>query len=203
MIPYLITALCGYLCGSFNSAIVVSRLLLKQDIRTLGSGNAGLTNAYRNMGAKRTALVLLGDILKAVIALSIGGMLLGDVGELLAGAFVIIGHVKPLYFQFRGGKGVLVGATTLAVFDWRIFVIAIGLFIITVAITKWVSLGSMLGALSFPITMYIWYDQPLFWCFACVLAGVIVYMHRSNVGRILKGTESKFQFKVKAVDAEK
>ncbi len=202
MLNWILTALCGYLCGSFNSAIVVSRALIGQDIRTLGSGNAGLTNAYRNLGAKRTGLVLLGDILKAVIALTVGGLLLGPAGELLAGAFVIVGHVFPLYFGFRGGKGVLVGATTLAVFDWRIFLVAIGLFIITVAITRFVSLGSILGAVSFPITMHLFYHNIAYTCVAIALASAVVYLHRANVKRLLAGTESKFKFKVKAVDAK-
>ena len=103
-------AVCAYLLGSLSFAIIVCRLTLEHDIREYGSGNAGLTNAFRTMGAGKTLLVLLGDTAKAAAALAIGGALLGPGGKLLAGAFVILGHVYPVYFGFRGGKGVLVGA---------------------------------------------------------------------------------------------
>ena len=150
----LVTMACAYLLGSLSFAIIVCKLTLGRDIRDYGSGNAGLTNAYRTMGGAKTLLVLLGDLAKAAAALAIGGALLGQGGKLLAGAFVILGHVYPAYFGFRGGKGVLVGAMTLLLFDWRIFLIALGLFIVAVAVTRWVSLGSILGAISFPVSMY-------------------------------------------------
>ena len=109
----LVTMACAYLLGSLSFAIIVCKLTLGRDIRDYGSGNAGLTNAYRTMGGAKTLLVLLGDLAKAAAALAIGGALLGQGGKLLAGAFVILGHVYPAYFGFRGGKGVLVGAMTL------------------------------------------------------------------------------------------
>ena len=118
---YLIIAAISYLLGSLSFAIIICKLTLGQDIRTYGSGNAGLTNSYRTMGAKKTLLVLVGDIGKAAISLAIGGMLEGTMGKLVAGIFVIVGHVFPVYFGFRGGKGVLVGATMLLFLDWRIF----------------------------------------------------------------------------------
>ena len=144
------------------------------------------------MGGAKTLLVLLGDLAKAAAALAIGGALLGQGGKLLAGAFVILGHVYPAYFGFRGGKGVLVGAMTLLLFDWRIFLIALGLFIVAVAVTRWVSLGSILGAISFPFTMYYFYRSPLYTVVAVVLSGAVIYLHRSNIKRILAGKENKF-----------
>src|SRR5699024_4141521 len=132
------------------------------------------------------------DLAKAAAALAIGGALLGQGGKLLAGAFVILGHVYPAYFGFRGGKGVLVGAMTLLLFDWRIFLIALGLFIVAVAVTRWVSLGSILGAISFPFTMYYFYRSPLYTVVAVVLSGAVIYLHRSNIKRILAGKENKF-----------
>ena len=188
----LVTMACAYLLGSLSFAIIVCKLTLGRDIRDYGSGNAGLTNAYRTMGGAKTLLVLLGDLAKAAAALAIGGALLGQGGKLLAGAFVILGHVYPAYFGFRGGNGVLVGAMTLLLFDWRIFLIALGLFIVAVAVTRWVSLGSILGAISFPFTMYYFYRSPLYTVVAVVLSGAVIYLHRSNIKRILAGKENKF-----------
>ena len=127
---FAIIAVCAYLLGSLSFAIIVSKLTLGKDIRNYGSGNAGLTNAYRTMGAKKTLLVLLGDIAKGAAAVSIGMVLAGPVGKLTAGIFVILGHMFPLYFGFKGGKGVLVGAVMLAFFDWRVFGIAFVLFLL-------------------------------------------------------------------------
>ena len=194
---FAIIAVCAYLLGSLSFAIIVSKLTLGKDIRNYGSGNAGLTNAYRTMGAKKTLLVLLGDIAKGAAAVSIGMVLAGPVGKLTAGIFVILGHMFPLYFGFKGGKGVLVGAVMLAFFDWRVFGIAFVLFLLSVIVTKWISLGSILGALSFPITTRVFYRDPVLTAMALGMAAVVVFMHRSNIGRIIRGKENKFSFKSK------
>ena len=192
VINILILAAVGYQLGSINSAILVSKLTMGYDIRTKGSGNAGLTNAYRCMGTGRTLLVLVGDVAKAAIALYIGGMLMGPMGELIAGAFVILGHVFPLYFGFKGGKGVLVGATMVAMFDWRIVLILLAVFILLVGVTKWVSLGSVVGAAMFPFLTYFFYrDIPMF-VMTAAMAAAVIYMHRSNIVRMLHGEENKF-----------
>ena len=191
---FLIIAASAYLLGSLSFAIIICRLTLGKDIRAYGSGNAGLTNAYRTMGAGRTLLVLCGDIGNAAAALAIGGLLAGTMGKLVAGMFVILGHVFPVYFGFRGGKGVLAGATMLAFLDWRIFVIAVGLFLLAVLLTRWVSLGSMLGAVSFPVTMQIFYGDARLTALAALMAAAVVFMHRSNIKRILSGTENRFSF---------
>ena len=194
---FAIIAVCAYLLGSLSFAIIVSKLTLGKDIRNYGSGNAGLTNAYRTMGAKKTLLVLLGDIAKGATAVSIGMVLAGPVGKLTAGIFVILGHMFPLYFGFKGGKGVLVGAVMLAFFDWRVFGIAFLLFVLAVALTKWISLCSILGAISFPITTWVIYRDPVLTAMALGMAAVVVFMHRSNIGRIIHGKENKFSFKSK------
>ena len=194
---FAIIAVCAYLLGSLSFAIIVSKLTLGKDIRNYGSGNAGLTNAYRTMGAKKTLLVLLGDIAKGAAAVSIGMVLAGPVGKLTAGMFVILGHMFPLYFGFKGGKGVLVGAVMLVFFDWRVFGIAFLLFVLAVALTKWISLGSILGAISFPITTWVFYRDPVLTAMAFGMAAVVVFMHRSNIGRIIRGKENKFSFKSK------
>lgn len=196
-VNFLIIAASSYLLGSLSFAIIVCRLTLHQDIRTYGSGNAGLTNAYRTMGAGKTVFVLLGDILKGVAAISIGGTLDGQMGKLIAGIFVILGHVFPVYFGFRGGKGVLVGAVLLALFDWRIFAIAFSLFVVVALITKWISLGSICAALSFPLAMHCFYSNGLMLLIAIGLAGAVIFLHRANIKRILSGTENKFSFRGK------
>ena len=195
---FAIIAVCAYLFGSLSFAIIVSKVTLGKDIRNYGSGNAGLTNAYRTMGAKKRRCSFCSVTLPGgAAAVSVGWALGGPVGKLTAGIFVILGHMFPLYFGFKGGKGVLVGAVMLAFFDWRVFVIAFALFILSVVLTKWISLGSILGAVSFPITTWLFYRNPVLTAMAFGMAAAVVFMHRSNIGRILHGTENKFSFKSK------
>ena len=194
---FVIIAVCAYLLGSLSFAIIVSKVTLGKDIRNYGSGNAGLTNAYRTMGAGKTLFVLIGDIAKGAAAISIGAYLAGPIGKLVAGIFVILGHMFPVYFGFRGGKGVLVGAVMLLLFDWRIFLVAFVLFFAAVFATRWISLGSILGAVSFPITTFAFYRDPVLTAMAYGMAVAVIFMHRSNIVRILHGEENKFSFKSK------
>lgn len=197
ILHFAIIAVSSYLLGSLSFAIIVCKLTLGKDIRDYGSGNAGLTNSYRTMGGGKTLLVLLGDIAKGAAAVAIGALLAGPIGKLVAGIFVILGHMFPIFFGLRGGKGVLVGAVMLALFDWRVFAIAFALFLIAVFITRWISLGSILGAISFPITTFIFYRDPVLTAMAFGMAAAVIFMHRSNISRILTGTENKFSFKSK------
>lgn len=195
-IMILILLVVGYLLGSINSALVVSKSLMGYDIRTKGSGNAGLTNSLRVMGAKPTLLVLVGDIAKGAIASLIGGYLMGSLGVLIAGSAAIVGHMFPLYFGFKGGKGILVGATMIAVFDWRVFCVAIIVFVVLVAISKWVSLGSIVATCTVPFLTLYWHrgDQgfvPMM-VILFVMVAAVVYMHRGNIVRIAHGEENKF-----------
>lgn len=194
---FVIIAVYAYLLGSLSFAIIVSKVTLGKDIRNYGSGNAGLTNAYRTMGAGKTLFVLIGDIAKGAAAISIGAYLAGPIGKLVAGIFVILGHMFPVYFGFRGGKGVLVGAVMLLLFDWRIFLVAFVLFFAAVFATRWISLGSILGAVSFPITTFAFYRDPVLTAMAFGMAVAVIFMHRSNIVRILHGEENKFSFKSK------
>jgi glycerol-3-phosphate acyltransferase PlsY len=191
---FFIIAASAYLLGSLSFAIIICKLTLGKDIRAYGSGNAGLTNAYRTMGAGKTLLVLAGDLGKAAAALAIGGTLAGMMGKLVAGIFVILGHVFPVYFGFRGGKGVLVGATMLVFLDPRIFFVALVLFVLSVALTRWVSLGSILGAVSFPITMQIFHGDSRLTIIAALMSAAVIFMHRTNIKRILSGKENRFSF---------
>lgn len=198
-----IVALAAYLIGSVSFAVIVSRVGAQDDVRRHGSGNAGMTNILRNYGKKMAAFTALGDFGKGIVAVAVGRMIftLAGItvldGGYIAGFFVVLGHLFPLYFGFKGGKGVLVGAVMLAFFDWRVFVIAFALFILSVVLTKWISLGSILGAVSFPITTWLFYRDPVLTAMAFGMAAAVVFMHRSNIGRILHGTENKFSFKSK------
>lgn len=202
MLGYIVSAVTAYLLGSLSFGIIFSKLKYKKDIRDYGSNNAGMTNMLRTFGKGAAALVFLFDTLKGAAAVLIAKYLLhfdGDptVCAYTAMVFVVLGHLFPLYFGFRGGKGVLVGAVMLLLFDWRIFLIAFVLFFAAVFVTRWISLGSILGAISFPITTFLFYHDPVLTAMAFGMAVAVVFMHRSNIARILHGEENKFSFKSK------
>ena len=192
----------GYLLGSFNTAIIVGKLYGK-DITGLGSKSAGLTNTLRVLGRFAAVLVLTGDILKGVIACLIGLWLgvyvhtsvASDCVSLLA-AGAIIGHNWPLYYAFRGGKGALTGAAVLFMFDWIMALICVGVFVLIVALTRYVSLGTISAALLFlilslvPVFGHSFYFQ----IFACLMALIIILKHRANIQRLLSGTENRLAF---------
>jgi len=199
----LIAIVISYLLGSLNFGIIVSKLALGMDLREHGSGNAGSTNAYRVMGPKLAVPVMIGDILKGVVASVIGNMLAGEHGRLAAMLFVVVGHIYPLYFGFKGGKGVITAAATIAIFDIRIFAVMISVFLITVLLTKYVSLGSMLAAAVFPVLMYIFHPTAACVIVALVMASAVIILHRGNIKRLIAGTESKFTFKRKNAEIKK
>lgn len=186
----------AYLFGSFNTAVVVSRSMLKDDIRQHGSGNAGATNALRVMGRRLAALVMAGDVLKGVIAVFFAGWLLNgtdyhDLARMLAAVFVVIGHVYPLFFGFKGGKGVATTAAIILVVDWRCFLIGAVIFLAAAFITRYSSLGSMLGIGSVPFSMWFFSVDTLTIGVSALLALFVVFLHRSNIQRLLKGEENK------------
>jgi glycerol-3-phosphate acyltransferase PlsY len=186
-----ITAVVGYLLGSLNTSLLVGRVY-GVDVRQHGSGNAGTTNTLRVLGKSAALLVLAGDILKGVISCLAGFYLTGgDSGVIAAGTAAIIGHNWPLYFGFKGGKGVLTSAAVIFMMDWRIGLIVLGIFALVVAITRYVSLGSVVGAALFPVIAVLLGKEPVFSIFAAVIALMIILRHRSNIDRLLKGTESK------------
>ena len=197
---FAIIAVCAYLLGSLSFAIIVSKLTLGKDIRNYGSGNAGLTNAYRTMGAKKTLLVLLGDIAKGAAAVSIGMVLAGPVGKLTAGIFVILGHMFPLYFGFKGGKGVLVaGGTILAIQPVLIPFLAV-IFLACLLPTGMVSLGSVTMAALYPVLTILYgvfrgysaVDLTVCAIGSVIMGAMVIYMHRSNIQRIREGKEYRF-----------
>lgn len=205
IIRCVIAVVLAYLLGSLNSAIIVSRITMKKDIRKFGSGNAGTTNALRVMGWSKTFFVILGDILKNVVAMLLIKPVMGnyDIGlvQVLAGIACILGHSFPVYFGFRGGKGVLSTATVAWCIDWRISLIAIIVFVIVVAITKYVSLGSIIAVCTAPFQFAFFYgvgaDNLKFIFFGLFVAIFVTYLHRANIKRLADGTENKLSFKKK------
>lgn len=196
-------AVLSYLVGSINCSILISKIM-KKDVRNSGSGNAGATNMVRAFGPAIGVITMLGDFLKTLIPLVITRILFKDEAYWQAmvafsGFFCSMGHAFPIYFGFRGGKAVTVVGMVFLVVDWRCFAIGISVFIITVAISKFVSLGSILAGFSGPITMFIvtkdWSNRWFVSACLLALAIMVLILHRENVKRLFKGTERRFKFK--------
>ncbi len=198
VLSIVIAAVAAYLLGNLNGAVVISRLVAHEDVRTKGSGNAGLTNFTRNYGAHTSVFVILIDVGKAVAACLIGGLLLKDYGHYadgvaLGGLFVILGHDFPALLGFKGGKGILSGVTVALMLDWRIGLFVFGIFLLAYALTKYVSLGSVLSSGAFgPIYAIVHWGEGWFpIVVGFVLSALIVWMHRGNIVRLVKGEERK------------
>ena len=192
-------AIVSYFLGCFNGAVIVSKYILRDDVRTHGSGNAGLTNFYRTFGGPLTAVVILCDVLKAVIAVLIGAWIFGMMGNALLGKywaalFCLLGHMFPCMFHFKGGKGILSGGTIALMIDWRIALVVWGGFLILTVLTRYVSLGSLWAGASFPFISWYCYPDPLIVVLAFACGGLVVWQHRANIKRLLSGTENKFSF---------
>ena len=215
-LDYLYAAVAAYLCGCFNGALFTSRLFFHDDVRTHGSGNAGLTNFYRTYGARYALLVIACDMLKAVAAVSLAAWLgarfdprmLPDLPltaaeqaeyvlhfKYWAGFFCVVGHMFPCTAKFRGGKGILCSATLTLLLDWRIAAVGWGLFLLLWLTTRYVSLGSVTGAFSFPVTTLLFFrGNWTVFALSLTIAALVIWAHRSNIGRLLHGTESRFQW---------
>ena len=203
-------AVLAYFLGCFNGAVVVSRYILRDDVRNHGSGNAGLTNFYRTFGGPLTLVVILSDAVKAVVAVLFAMWIAGSISpELIAlskywaGLFCLLGHMFPVTFQFRGGKGILSGGTIALMIDWRVALVVWGGFLILAIATRYVSLGSCWAGLSFPFVTWFVYQDELITVLAVIIGGLILWKHRGNMVRIVQGTESKFALhKKKEAEAE-
>ncbi len=192
--------LVSYLVGSINCSILISRLM-KKDVRESGSGNAGATNMARTFGTGVGVVTMLCDFLKSLLPILLTRLIFQDLEYWQAlvafsGFCCSMGHAFPLYFGFRGGKSVTVVGMTFLVMDWRCFVVGISVFILVVALTRYVSLGSMLAGISGPITMFFVCRSTTgeYYSVACLaaLALMIIWLHRENVKRLFKGEEHKF-----------
>ena len=193
------SAVIAYLFGSLNFAIIFSKIFYREDVREHGSGNAGATNMLRTYGKGKAALTLGGDMLKCAVAVIIGGLLFDIEGADVAGLFCVIGHVFPCWFKFRGGKGVAVAAMVMLLTSWPVFLLLLLIFVIIVAGTKYVSLGSIMAALLYPVLLSSWNavigeskSHSVIMAFLITL--IIVVMHRENIKRIQNKTESKISF---------
>ncbi len=199
MIYSVIAFLISYLLGSINTSIIVGKIKSGEDIRNHGSGNAGATNALRTFGKGAAVLVLLGDALKAVIAILTTKLILGDdLSIYAAGVGVTLGHNFPVFFGFRGGKGIVVSAVAILFADWRIGLIAVGVALVIMLLTKFVSLGSIMGALSIIAFGFVIKGVDLYYIiFSVILGGLAIVMHRKNIARLVKGEENKLSFSKK------
>ena len=210
-LPLLLTAsaVFAYFCGCFNGAVIVSKYILRDDVRTHGSGNAGLTNFHRTFGGPLTAVVILCDVLKAVVALLVSKYLFSaglviftsstdtsafwlPFAKYWAGLFCLLGHMFPCMFHFKGGKGILSGGTIALMIDWRIALVVWGGFLILTILTRYVSLGSLWAGASFPFISWYCYPDPVIVVLAFACGGLVVWQHRGNIQRLLHGNENKF-----------
>ena len=188
----IIILIAAYLLGSINLAVLITKFIMKDDVRKKGSGNAGATNVARIFGLKFGVITLIGDVIKTIVAAIIGNLIMGDVGETIACVGCLFGHCWPVFFGFKGGKGIAVGAAIIGVIDWRVLLVALTVFAIVFAFTKTVSAGSVCAAASFPITLLFfspaWYNLVMSFC----AAAMVIYLHRENIKRLRDGTENKF-----------
>lgn len=194
----------GYLIGSINFSVILSRKLAGFDLREKGSKNAGTTNMLRTVGKKGAAMVLLLDILKGVAAVGIAKLISGDVNEAIAcqiAAFaVVLGHTFPIFFEFRGGKGVATSIGVLLVINWQIGLICVVYGVLMIVLTRMVSLGSITAAILFPVlTVFIGNhyiaDGFNYIIFGVIMACFVLFNHRSNIKRLNAGTENRISFK--------
>ena len=212
MVLYIVMAIIAYLIGSISFSVIISKKMAGFDVREKGSGNAGSTNMLRSVGKKAAAITLLCDVLKGVVAILIA-ILLGNIfkdsnKELLlqiAGIAVVLGHTFPIFFGFKGGKGVATSLGILLMSNWQIGLICLVFGIVLIVLTRMVSLGSCMSAILFPVlTLFIDENYTVltegkngnvYFIYSVIMAIIVLYNHRSNIKRILNGTENKISFK--------
>ena len=202
-----LTLLVSYLLGCFNGSVMTSHFIIRDDVRQHGSGNAGLTNFYRTYGARYALCVIVCDMGKTVLACLIGGYLMhwvvGDwtLGLLIAGIGCELGHMFPVFFDLRGGKGILSGGVLVLLLDWRVALIAWGLFAVLWLTTRYVSLGSIAATASMPVSVFLLMGHNwLYTVLSAAIAALVIWCHRGNIQRLLTGTEKKFQWHVDPLD---
>lgn len=197
----ILSAIAGYLLGSVNTSLVLGKLFYKKDVRQYGSGNAGATNTLRTLGKTAAIMVVVGDFLKGILACLIGKWLAGETsdgvygGMYVAGIMAVIGHNWPLYFGFKGGKGVMTAFAAVLMFSPLAALICLLSFVLVVAITRYVSLGSIIGGAAFPLVAWILGEQLFLILTGVLLALLIIFRHSSNISRLLNGNEKKLSFK--------
>ena len=206
MATYIIVAILAYCLGSISFSVLISKKLAGFDVREKGSKNAGSTNVLRTVGKKAAALTLICDILKGVVAVLIA-LLLGNIVEgtdkawlvQIAALFAVVGHTFPVFFKFKGGKGVATALGVLFVISWQIALICLVFALLLMVITKMVSVGSLAAAILFPVLTIFIHDNYIaegsYLVFGILMAAFVIYNHRTNIKRLATGTENKISFK--------
>ena len=206
MVAYIVVAILSYLIGSINFSIIISKKVAGFDVREKGSGNAGTTNMLRTVGKKAALITLVCDILKGVISILLA-LLIGKIAKeannsilvQIAGILVIIGHTFPIFFKFKGGKGVATAVGVLLTTNWQIGLICLIFGLVLIALTRMVSLGSITAAILFPILVLLiktnYIVEGNYFIYSLIIAVMVVFNHRENVKRLLSGTENKLSFK--------
>ena len=211
MTSYIIIAIVAYLIGSINFSVILSKKMAGFDVREKGSGNAGTTNMLRSVGKKAAALTLLCDVLKGVVSIGIAwivGKIANDVDSALlvqiAGILVVVGHTYPIFFGFKGGKGVATSLGVLLMTNWQIGLICLTFAIVIMALSRKVSLGSIGAAILFPILTIFTNSHFIveangfkYLVYSLILAAIVVFNHRENIKRLLNGNENTLSFKKK------
>lgn len=209
MATYIIIAIIAYLIGSINFSVIISRKMAGFDLREKGSGNAGTTNVLRTVGKKAALITLICDILKGVVAIFvayIAGKIIKDVDTAMlaqiAGLLVVVGHAFPIFFEFKGGKGVATSLGVILTTNWQIGLICLIFALVIIIATQMVSMGSIGAAILFPIlTLFI--DEHFiipasgmkYFIYSLLLALLVIFLHRENIKRIMNGNENKLSFK--------
>ncbi len=212
ILALIVIAILSYLLGSLNFGIIISKSLNKDDVRSHGSGNAGSTNMLRNYGKKYAVMTIIGDMLKVAVAILLAYLIMKYLGHTslskgsntqilgvdtkmftksFAGLFCVIGHIFPCFFAFKGGKGVATAGGMVFMIDWRIALILLAIFIITVALTKYVSLGSIIMAILYPVFIFIFYKSLPLTVISAVFTIIVVVAHKENIKKLINHTESK------------
>ena len=209
MATYIIIAIIAYAIGSINFSVLISKKMAGFDVREKGSGNAGSTNMLRSVGKKAAALTLLCDVLKGVVAILIAlivGKIIKNVDRAvlvqIAGILVVVGHTFPIFFEFKGGKGVATSLGVIMMINWKIGLICLVFALAIMAFSRMVSMGSVGAAILFPVltlfinTNFIVQASGMkYFIFSVILAAIVIFNHRTNIKRIANGTENKLSFK--------
>ncbi len=220
LISIIVAAALGYFLGSCNFSIIFVKIMTGKDIREMGSKNAGLTNTYRCAGKTCALLTLVGDLLKSVLAVYIafwfcnmmkaGMKPYNDVQYIgyIAGIGAVLGHIFPVYYNFKGGKGVLAGAAAFLVIDPKVFIAILAIFVVILSISKYVSLASIFASVYCPLAVFCmsyivegckFGTSILYFVLSLPMAALVVWRHKPNIDRLLAGTENKFSFNADSI----
>ena len=207
---YILSAVLSYLLGSLNFSVIISKKLKKDDVRNHGSGNAGSTNMLRSYGKGLAALTIAGDMIKVFVAIALSFLIIKSVpgsfdilyentdADILvksfSGFFCVLGHIFPCFFKFKGGKGVATAGGMVFAVDWRIALILLAVFIVVVAVTRYVSLGSIIMALLYPVFIFAFHKSIILTAIAVVFTLIVVIAHIGNIKKLINHNENKISF---------